>query len=67
MIWPFRKKSKPPTEEIQAAQAAQSRADTASAQVATRAEEVDVYYLRLRSRRLQNNFGDALVAAMERR
>ena len=66
MIWPF-KHNKPDSEEIKAAAAARERALTAGQRVADRTDEVDVYYERLRKRRLENNFGDALVAAMERR
>ena len=67
MIWPFSKKGRPDSEEIRQAQAARARATTAATQVEGRAEEVQAYYVRLHRRRIQNNFGAALAAAMERR
>lgn len=67
MIWPFTKKSQPVSDEIRQARAAETRATNVLNQVENRAEEVDSYYDHLRTRRLENNFGDALVVAMERR
>lgn len=68
MIWLFRRKKKEPmSAEIIAAQAAEKRAEEVIQQVSDRTGEVNVYYAALRARRTSNNFGDALVAAMERR
>ena len=57
----------PVSDEIRQARAAETRATNVLDQVEARAPEVDQYYDHLRARRLQNNFGDALVVAMERR
>lgn len=68
MIWPFtRKKDRPVSGEIQAAQAAEQRAEATIQQVTDRTGEVNVYYTNLRARRFDNNFGDALVVAMGKR
>lgn len=67
MIWPFSKKVQPVSDEIRQAHAAETRANKVIDQVDRRKDEVNTYYDNLRKRRLQNNFGDALVTAMERR
>lgn len=68
MMWLFRRKRKEPlSAEILAAHAAEQRAEAVIQQVSDRTGEVNVYYASLRARRTSNNFGDALVAAMERR
>lgn len=67
MIWPFRSKPRPVSDEIRQAWDAHSRATEAIDEVQSRRREVDRHYKNLRRRRLQNNFGDALVIAMERR
>lgn len=68
MIWPFSsKKTRPVSGEIRAAQAAEQRAEETIQEVSDRTGEVNVYYANLRARRFENNFGDALALAMERR
>ena len=67
MMWPFSRKARPESDEIRRARAAIARADTAGQAVDRRAQEVDLYYVRLQKRRLENNFGPALDRAIERR
>ena len=67
MIWPFTRRVQHESDEIRQAKAAETRATNTIDQVSKRSPEVDEYYSRLKERRLQNNFGDALVVAMERR
>lgn len=67
MIWPFRSKTRAESDEIRQAREATTRATDTIDEVHGREGEVDRHYKSLRARRLQNNFGDALVVAMERR
>lgn len=67
MIWPFKSKSRGESDEIRQAREAQTRAIDTIDEVAARRGEVEQHYQSLRRRRMQNNFGDALVVAMERR
>lgn len=67
MMWPFSRKARPESEEVKQARAAVARAQEDIDKVSARTDEVNLYYVSLRTRRVQNNFGDALVAAMERR
>lgn len=64
MIWPFTKKSRPDPPGVVLAHAAQRRAEATIETVEARTGEVNTYYSNLRERRLQNNFGAALQAAM---
>jgi hypothetical protein len=63
----FFRRNRPESAEIKQAQAATTRANDTIDLVNSRAPEVEKYYQNLRQRRLQNNFGDALALAMERR
>lgn len=66
-MWPFKRKAKPVSGEILAAQAAEQRAHDTIQQVTDRTGEVNIYYTNLNARRKQNNFGPAFEAAMARR
>lgn len=63
----FFRRNRPESPELKMAQDATTRANEVIDMVNSRAPEVDKYYQNLKHRRLQNNFGDALVLAMERR
>lgn len=63
----FFRRNRPESPEIKLAHDATTRANEVIDLVNSRAPEVERYYQNLRVRRLQNNFGDALVVAMERR
>jgi hypothetical protein len=55
------------TDSIREAHAARERAEGVITSVQTRETEVNSYVRNLRVRRRKNNFGDALMIAMERR
>lgn len=67
MIWPFPKKVRPESQEVRQALDAQTRAVETMREVNSRQEEVDLYYKNLAARKRKNNFGPALMQAMERR
>lgn len=67
MIWPFKNKLRGESDEIRQAHEAETRAIKTIDEVSAREGEVDGHYQNLRRRRIENNFGDALVVAMERR
>jgi len=67
MMWPFRHRERPAPPGVIAARAATARAEQTIEDVRLRTGEVDTYYSNLRERKLQNNFGAALQAAMGHR
>jgi hypothetical protein len=65
-MWPFRRKTQPRTDVFEA-QEARRRATADIAQVTSQDDEVGERVRSLEQRRFRNNFGDALVIAMEAR
>lgn len=66
-MWPFRSRERPDPPQVVAARAAQARAERDMGLILARTGVVDTYVENLKRRRLENNFGDALEAAMGRR
>jgi hypothetical protein len=62
-----RKKKTPPVAEISEAREAQARAHAAIKRIDQQDPEVHALVRSLELRRIKNNFGDALVIAMEKR
>jgi len=65
-MWLFRKK-RAPRSDVFEAQEAKRAATTDLAKVESQTEEVQQIVHSLETRRIKNNFGDALVIAMEAR
>ncbi|GAA0960150.1 hypothetical protein FFA01_06400 [Frigoribacterium faeni] len=65
-MWPFRRKA-PPRTDVFEAQEAKRAATTDLEKVESQTEEVRQIVNSLERRRIKNNFGDALVIAMEAR
>lgn len=66
MTWWSRKPRPVPAGVIEARKA-ETRATEVMREVDSREDEVDLYYVNLSTRKRRNNFGPALMRAMERR
>lgn len=65
-MWPFTRK-RPPRSDVFEAQEAKRAATTDLEKVESQTDEVRQMVHSLETRRIKNNFGDALVIAMEAR